>query len=439
MRTILNRFSAVVCLSVLACLSAPAYSQGTDKDKATKEVQNPAQVMATEHAQNKMDEALSPRAQFAQCVVELQSQAQDAGVSVRVSRDVLGQAKYKEKIISLDRNQPEFVQTFTDYFEKRVNTWRIEKGQQMLAKHRAFLGELNKQYGVPAQYLLAFWGLETNFGSYKGKSPVIDSLGTLACDNRRSRYFSSELMQALLLIDREDLDDKQMVGSWAGAMGHTQFMPSAYMKYAVDGDKDGHINLWDSEKDALASAANFLKNLGWQTGFKWGREVSLPASFDYTLVGKNTPKPLSLWNREGVTRIGGNALGTADIKGALLVPAGHEGPAFLAYKNFNVILRWNNSEYYGIAVGHLADRIAGLGTLSKPLPKLPSYTVDEMRQLQDKLNVLGFDVGKADGILGPGTRAGISQFQRKQNMIADGYPDREVFDALMRQADPTNS
>lgn len=428
-----------MCLSVLGCLNAPAYSQDNDKGKTSNNVHPPVQTSEAEQMNDEVAEALSPRALFAQCVVDLQSQAHAVGVSARVTQDVLGQAKYKEKIISLDRNQPEFVQTFTDYFDKRVNTWRIEKGQQMMAKHHAFLAQLNKEYGVPAQYLLAFWGLETNFGSYKGKSPVIDSLVTLACDNRRSRYFSSELMQALLLIDREKLDDKQMVGSWAGAMGHTQFMPSAYMKYAVDGDKDGQINLWESEKDALASAANFLKNLGWQSGYKWGREVSLPASFNYLLAGKNDPKPLSIWNTAGVTRTDGKAIGTGDIKGALLVPAGHDGPAFLAYKNFNVILRWNNSEYYGIAVGHLADRIAGLGTLSKPLPKLPSYTVDEMRQLQDKLNELGFDVGKADGILGPGTRSGIRQFQLSQDMIADGYPARNVFDVLMSQPRPTNS
>ncbi len=428
MQTVLKKLSAIVCCSLLSGISVAAQQDANDVN-----------VTGDQEVASKAQEVASPQAEFAQCVVDLQGQAKTAGVSKRVTEEVLGGARYKEKIISLDRNQPEFVQTFTDYFEKRVNTWRIEKGQQMMAKHRAFLGELNKEYGVPAQYLLAFWGLETNFGSYKGKSPVIDSLVTLACDNRRSRYFSSELMQALLLIDREKLDDKKMVGSWAGAMGHTQFMPSAYMKYAVDGDKDGQINLWDSEQDALASAANFLKNLGWQSGYKWGREVSLPDSFDYTLAGKNDPKALSVWNNAGVTRTDGHAIGNADIKGALLVPAGHAGPSFLAYKNFNVILRWNNSEYYGIAVGHLADRIAGLNTLSKTLPELPDYTVDEMRQLQDKLNGLGFDVGKADGILGPGTRSGIRQFQLSNDMIADGYPARDVFNALMEQPLPSNS
>lgn len=368
---------------------------------------------------------------FAQCISELQTKALASGVSPNVTDTVLGTAKYRQKIISLDRNQPEFVQTFTDYFEKRVTTWRIQKGQEMLAKHRDFLAQLTRKYGVPGAYLLAFWGLETNFGSYKGTSPVIDSLATLACDNRRSSYFSGELIQALLLIDREDLQVKDMLGSWAGAMGHTQFMPSAYMKYAQDGDQDGQVNLWNSEQDALASAANFLQHLGWKSGYKWGREVHVPESFNYQLAGKNSPKSLSFWAKQGVTHTDGSALDSGELPGSLLVPAGHQGPIFLAYQNFDVILRWNNSEYYGIAVGHLADRIASKSPLSMALPVLPNYTQGEMQQLQNKLNELGFDVGKADGILGPGTRKGVRAFQASKNIIADGYPSKETVERAL--------
>lgn len=384
-------------------------------------------------AQGQVNESPAPSvvaASFEQCISELQTKALASGVSPNVADTVLGNAKYREKIISLDRNQPEFVQTFTDYFEKRVTTWRIQKGQEMLAKHRDFLAQLTREYGVPGSYLLAFWGLETNFGSYKGTSPVIDSLATLACDNRRSSYFSGELIQALLLIDREDLQVKDMLGSWAGAMGHTQFMPSAYMKYAQDGDQDGQVNLWNSEQDALASAANFLQHLGWQSGYKWGREVSLPKDFDYQLAGKHSSHSLSFWTEQGVKQTDGSTLGSGELPGSLLVPAGHQGPIFLAYQNFDVILRWNNSEYYGIAVGHLADRIASKSPLSKALPVLPNYTQVEMLQLQNKLNELGFDVGKADGILGPGTRKGVRGYQLSQGMIADGYPARKVFEAL---------
>ena len=295
----------------------------------------------------------------------------------------------------------------------------------------SFFFKLTQQYGVPAHYLISFWGLETNFGGIKGKIPTIAALTTLACDQRRSAYFSGELVQALLLLERENLDLKDMIGSWAGAMGHTQFMPTAYMKYAKDGDADGKVDLWNNELDALASAANFLQNLGWETGFRWGREVLLPEGFNYRLAGKSQPQPLSFWSQQKVTQVGGKTLGDSDLKAALLIPAGHTGSAFMIYPNFDVILRWNNSEYYGIAVGHLADRIKGQGNLSKPLPELPNYTLTEMQQFQDKLNQLGFDVGEADGILGPATRNGVRGFQVTVGLIADGYPSKETVEAVM--------
>jgi membrane-bound lytic murein transglycosylase B len=368
---------------------------------------------------------------FPQCMVRLQQLARNAGVSENTTVDILGQVKLLPKILSYDRNQPEFVQTFTDYFSKRVTNWRVNKGREKLAEHRDFLSQLTQQYGVPAHYLIAFWGLETNFGGIKGKTPTIPALTTLACDKRRSAYFSAELIQALLLLERENLNYKDMIGSWAGAMGHTQFMPTSYMKYARDGDADGKVDLWNNELDALASAAHFLQNLGWQTGFKWGREVLLPKDFNYQLAGKSHPQTLSFWSQQNVTQVSGKTLGDSDLKAALLVPAGHTGSAFMVYPNFDVILRWNNSEYYGIAVGHLADRIDGQGSLSKPLPDLPNYTLAEMQEFQDKLNKLGFDVGEADGILGPATRKGVRAFQVTVGFIADGYPSKETVEAVI--------
>ena len=368
---------------------------------------------------------------FPQCMVRLQQLARNAGVSESTTVDILGQVKLLPKILSYDRNQPEFVQTFTDYFSKRVTNWRVNKGREKLAEHRDFLSQLTQQYGVPAHYLIAFWGLETNFGGIKGKTPTIPALTTLACDKRRSAYFSAELIQALLLLERENLNYKDMIGSWAGAMGHTQFMPTSYMKYARDGDADGKVDLWNNELDALASAAHFLQNLGWQTGFKWGREVLLPKDFNYQLAGKSYPQTLSFWSQQNVTQVSGKTLGDSDLKAALLVPAGHTGSAFMVYPNFDVILRWNNSEYYGIAVGHLADRIDGQGSLSKPLPDLPNYTLAEMQKFQDKLNKLGFDVGEADGILGPATRKGVRAFQVTFGLIADGYPSKETVEAVI--------
>lgn len=368
---------------------------------------------------------------FPQCIERLQQQARDAGVSENTTVDILGQVKPLPKILSYDRNQPEFVQTFTGYFSKRVTNWRVNKGREKLAEHRDFLSTLTQEYGVPAHYLISFWGLETNFGGFKGKIPTIAALTTLACDQRRSAYFSGELVQALLLLERENLNPKEMIGSWAGAMGHTQFMPTAYIKYAKDGDGDGKVDLWNNELDALASAAHFLQNLGWETGFRWGREVLLPENFNYQLAGKSQPQPLSFWSQQNVTQVSGTTLGDSDLKSALLIPAGHTGSAFMVYPNFDVILRWNNSEYYGIAVGHLADRIRGQDALSKPLPELPNYTLAEMQLFQEKLNRLGFDVGVADGILGPATRKGVRGFQVSIGLIADGYPSKETVEAVM--------
>lgn len=380
------------------------------------------------------EDAQKNRESFDQCKAELQVEAVKSGVSEQTIKSALAKSEFQANVIKYDRNQPEFVQTFTNYVDKRVTDWRVNKGREMLAKHRPLLKELTQKYGIPAHYLVSFWGLETNFGTYKGKMPIIDSLATLACDPRRSTFFTGELMQALLLMDREGLDTETMVGSWAGAMGHTQFMPSAYMRYAVDGDGDGQVNLWDSEEDALTSAANFLNNLGWKAGYRWGREVVLPEGFNYQYAGRDQVNPLTFWNEQGITKADGKAIGQSEIPASLLVPAGHQGPSFLVYDNFSVIMKWNFSEFYAIAVGYLADRIIGKPRFSKPLPDLPVYSLTELKGLQTQLNTLGFDVGTADGILGPATRKGIRDFQASVNLTADGFPSTPVFEAIEKAA-----
>lgn len=379
-------------------------------------------------------DANDPEHTFKACIANLDTLAQESGVSDATRTAALAPARYRSDVIGYDRNQPEFVQTFPNYLTKRVNDWRIQKGREMLAKHKTLLASLTRRYGVPAHYLIAFWGLETNFGSYKGKMPIVDSLATLACDPRRSEFFTRELMNALILIDRERIEVKDMVGSWAGAMGHTQFMPSAYLAYAVDGDGDGRADLWNSEIDALTSAANFLRHLGWQSGFRWGREVLLPDNFDYQLIGRGNPNALSVWDNLGVVKTDKSTLGQYDIKASVVLPTGHKGPAFLVYDNFDVILKWNNSESYAIAVGYLADRIVGKPELHSALPDLPDMAITDMKQLQSALNLLGFDVGTADGILGPATRSGVRSFQVSTNMIADGFPDTDVFNAVKQAA-----
>ncbi|WP_240630560.1 lytic murein transglycosylase [Alteromonas sediminis] len=373
-------------------------------------------------------EAPSAAEAFEACKPSLVQRAVESGLAQTEMKAVIDALQYQARVIELDRRQPEFVQTFPDYFSKRVNAWRINKGREHYAKHKEFLQKLNNQYGIPPHYLLAFWGLETNYGGYKGKMPVLDSLATLACDPRRTQYFTQELVVALGLMVRESLSPSDMLGSWAGAMGHTQFMPSAYQNYAIDGDGDGTINLWQSEQDALASAANFLSQLGWKPGFRWGREVQLANGFDYALIGRSNKRSVSEWAKLGVSKADGSSLGQADIKGYLVVPSGHTGPKFLVYDNFRTIMRWNNSEFYAIAVGHLADKIAGAVDLVTPLPELPTYSLASIKKLQTFLNENGIDVGRPDGILGPMTREGIRTAQRRNSMTADGFPSKELMD-----------
>lgn len=340
---------------------------------------------------------------------------------------VLDQVSLSERVLELDRRQPEFTQTFADYFNRRVTPERVTRGREVLERNRALLEQIRRETGVPPQYLVAFWGLETNFGGYLGDMAIPDSLATLACDDRRSRYFTGELISALKIIDAGDIALADMHGSWAGAMGHVQFMPSAYLRYAVDHDGDGRRDLFNSTEDALASAGNFLDALGWEPGLRWGREVRLPANFDYTLARGATARPLDEWRRLGITDAFGKALPAAPVNAVLRLPAGHRGPAFLTYRNFDVIMGWNRSVFYALAVGHLADRIAGAGRLYRQPPEDDlRFSTDDLVVIQTRLTDLGYDPGEADGRLGPATRAAVSDFQADHGLISDGHLDPEV-------------
>ncbi|MDH0449052.1 lytic murein transglycosylase [Shewanella bicestrii] len=414
--------SIAACVSLSACSSAP--TSGGTTQTAIAETQAAVQEMPLS------DTIAAHAAAFPTCVANLQERARTEGLSEATIQDTVASLQFVPKVIELDQAQPEFSQTFNNYFTKRATDWRVNEGRRLLKKHRALLDKLAQEYGVPPQYILSFWGLETNYGSYKGKMSVLDSLATLACEPRRSGYFTTELMQALKLKEKYGFDKSTMVGSWAGAMGHTQFMPSAYAKYAIDGDGDGKADLWNSTEDALTSAANFLQHLGWQRNERWGREVILPRNFNYENLGAKQAQPLSQWAAQSVVQSNGLPLPAIDMKAALYLPSGHTGPAFLGYENFNVIMRWNRSEFYAITVGHLADRINGGEPLKVAPPEQPRLSREQIKQLQTKLNESGFDVGKPDGVLGRNSSAGIQAFQRSKNMIADGFPSPEVFSAL---------
>ncbi len=367
---------------------------------------------------------------FQACVAGLKDKALQAGISPQTADEVLSGVTFLDRVIELDRRQPEFTTTFADYLGKRVNEARISKGRELLREHQDLLDRVTRATGVPAPYLVAFWGLETNFGSYFGKMPVPSSLATLACDPRRSTFFTEQLMAALQIIDEGSIAADQMEGSWAGAMGHVQFMPTVFLKHAVDADGDGRRDLWNSLPDAMMSAGRFLESMGWDGDYRWGREVILPAGFDYSKAdGRRLP--LEDWREMGITDAFGNPLAREPIDAELVVPAGHRGPAFLAYHNFDVIMGWNRSEFYAIAVGHLADRVAGGGGLHTPPPEdLPALSRDQIIRLQKTLNDQGYDSGKADGIMGSATRSAIRAYQQDQQMVADGYPSGKLLEKL---------
>jgi len=276
---------------------------------------------------------------------------------------------------------------------------------------------------VQPRFLVAFWGLETNFGENLGGFPVIGALATLAHDPRRSDFFRAELMAALSILEAGDVDPQTMMGSWAGAMGQPQFMPTTFVRFATDGNGDGHRDIWTSLPDVFASASNFLKNLGWDGQQTWGREVQLPAGFDIELADLKIRKPISEWQTLGIRRPGGAPLPQAEFDASVVLPAGVTGPAFLVYGNFRAILGWNRSILYAVAVGHLADRFVGGEPVQAKRPAGDErLSRDEVMAMQEALARLGFDAGTPDGIVGAQTREALKGFQRSRSLPPDGYP-----------------
>ena len=362
----------------------------------------------------------------------LKSEAKVAKISDQTVKETFRNVEYLPRVIELDLGQPEFISTFLNYVEKRVTPDRVAQGRGLLYEHEGLLSQVESQYGVPKQILVAFWGLETNYGGNMGNFSLPSSLMTLAYDGRRAEFFRNQLLDAMRVVDAGHTTVGGLRGSWAGAMGHMQFMPSTLLKYGVDADADGHINIWTSLPDAFASAANYLNRVGWQKTELAAVEVKLPANFDYSQARLNYRQHALAWTKLGVVTIEGKSL-PEQANAAILLPQGKYGPAFMVFNNFDVIMDWNRSVNYALSVVHLADQF----TSDKPivavnLAEKEALSVEQMWALQNKLNELGFDCGQPDGFPGLKTQAAIRQYQATQFLAQDGYASPILYRRLIQ-------
>lgn len=365
-------------------------------------------------------------------VMSFRPRALAAGIQPATFDRAMAIARYNPEVIRLDGHQAEFTKPVWEYLDGAVSESRITTGRQKAAQLSSTLASIESRYGVPREVVLAVWGMESNFGANRGRMQIIPSLATLAYDGRRSGFFEEQLVAALRIIQAGDVDAAHMVGSWAGAMGHTQFMPTSFLTHAVDFNRDGRRDIWsDDPTDALASTAAYLARSGWQRGVPWAVEVRLPAGFDFGQVGKAVRKPGAQWAAMGVSRIGGGAL--PGFTGSILAPTGARGPAFLISENFRAISQYNNSDSYVLGVGLLSDRIAGRAGVQAAWPRGDAQLTGPQRsEIQRRLNALGYDAGEVDGKFGSRTTEAIKAFQRARGVVPDGYATPALL-ALLRQ------
>ncbi|MEX2469660.1 MAG: lytic murein transglycosylase [Pseudohongiellaceae bacterium] len=371
-----------------------------------------------------------PQQSFADWLEELRVEARELGIS-EATLAALDDVEPLQRVLELDNSQPEFVQTFTRYIDLRVTPGQISRGRALLDEHADLLAEVQAEYGIQPHYLVAFWAIESNYGSATGGFSVLDALATLAYDPRRADFFRRELLTALRIIEAGHIEPARMSGSWAGAMGQLQFLPSVFFRHGVDGDGDDRIDIWNSLPDVFHSAANFLSQSGWRGDERWGREVLLPPAFDYSLVGTGSRRGLREWRDLGVTRVDGSPIPVvADMEASIVLPAGAAGPAFLAYANFRATMNYNPSTYYALTVGHLADRYTGAGPIQHMPENEEAMSVADVRELQTMLNAAGFDSGEPDGRVGRQTRSAVRAYQEDQGLPMDGYASRQILDSL---------
>lgn len=335
------------------------------------------------------------------------------------------------RIMDLLDSQPEFTKSFWDYLDTLVSDARIAKGREMLEKHRVTFEAVERAYGVDRHIIAAIWGVETSYGAIGGDRPVLRSTGTLACVGRRQDYFREEFLATLEILQRGDVRPDHLVGSWAGAFGATQFMPTAFKRYAVDFDGDRRRDIVDSVPDLLASTANKLKTNGWVSGLSWGYEVVVPVTFNFMLADRGRDHTIAEWERLGIHRAGNKPFPRAQDQAYLLIPAGVQGPGFLMLQNFRAIMKYNPSEAYALAIGHLADRLRGGEPFVQDWPRYERVlSRAERLELQQLLVRRGYDLGEPDGQLGGKTRAAIRDFQSKLGYVADGFASASILEQL---------
>ena len=366
---------------------------------------------------------------FEEFLDQVRKTATEQGVSKPTIDKAFFELTPRPSAIASDKAQAEFNQNFWHYVNKRVSKVRLNNGKDTLKKNASLLTKVSEKYGVPAYVIVAFLGLESNYGNYMGSESLIRSLATLAYDQRRSKFFTRELIAVLKLMDKKTIPF-DATGSWAGAMGAVQFMPTNVIAYGIDANNDGKVDLWNEKADIYASAANFLNKLGWKKGEKWGREALIPKNFNYQLTGLNNEKTVNEWAALGVRRGNNSNLPKSNFKASLIVPMGHKGPAFLVYRNFDAIMGWNRSILYALSVAYLSDRLNGNAKLSAKTIDEPLLSKEDIMQIQNTLNLLGYDTGAPDGMAGSKTRKATRKFQSDIGLTADGYVGYELFQQL---------
>jgi membrane-bound lytic murein transglycosylase B len=411
-----------VCLGVSVC--GAAFGQGNVL------AQNTARVGLMEQ-QGLTQVSTSRDAAFATWITGFKSRAASKGISNATLTRAFRGVSYNEGVIAKDRHQSEFTKQIWDYLDSAASPTRVKNGTAAVRKHARTLDGIEAKYGVDKHVVAAIWGVESAYGATRGTEPLIEAVATLAFDGRRGKFFEAQLIAVLQILEAGDTTPAQMKGSWAGAMGHTQFIPTSFLAFAVDGTGDGKRDIWsDDPTDALASTAAYLANHGWVKGQPWGVEVQLPNGFDYTSARRETKRSPASWASLGVRGVDGKAVpnyGDASI----LLPAGASGAAFMIFKNFAVIERYNKADAYVIGVGHLSDRLRGGAPIQAKWPRgYEPLSFDDKKKMQRILRRKGFLDDKIDGLIGPNTVNAIRDFQRSIGVTPDGYPSKTLLGHL---------